>query len=39
MGDPFSRFLFDPAAEPQEEVQARLHKRLGLFYQSVLKQP
>ena len=29
----------DPAAEPQQEVLARLQKRLGLFYQSVLKQP
>jgi TetR/AcrR family transcriptional repressor of mexJK operon len=37
MGDPFSRFLFDPAAETQEQVHARLYQRLGLFYQSVLK--
>jgi len=39
MGDPFSRFLFDPANEQKEEVLARLHQRLELFYQSVLKNP
>jgi TetR/AcrR family transcriptional repressor of mexJK operon len=38
-GDQFSRFLFDPAAQPREDVVARLHQRLELFYQSVLKQP
>jgi TetR/AcrR family transcriptional repressor of mexJK operon len=38
-GDPFSRFLFDPAAQPREEVVARLQRRLELFYRSVLKQP
>ena len=37
MGDPFSRFLFDPAEQPQEEVVAKLHQRLELFYQSVLR--
>jgi len=39
MGDPFSRFLFDPANEQKEEVLARLRQRLELFYQSVLKNP
>lgn len=39
MGDPFARFLFDPATEPKETVLARLHERLALFYQSVLKNP
>jgi TetR/AcrR family transcriptional repressor of mexJK operon len=38
-GDPFARFLFDPAAEPREVVMARLNQRLELFYRSVLKQP
>jgi TetR/AcrR family transcriptional regulator, mexJK operon transcriptional repressor len=38
VGDPFSRFLFDPAAQPREEVVKRLHQRLELFYRSVLKQ-
>jgi TetR/AcrR family transcriptional repressor of mexJK operon len=37
LGDQFSRFLFDPAAEPQAEIDARLRQRLELFYQSVLK--
>ena len=37
MGDPFARFLFDPATEPREQVHARLEQRLELFYQSVLK--
>lgn len=37
-GDQFSRFLFDPASQPHEDVVARLHQRLELFYQSVLKQ-
>jgi TetR/AcrR family transcriptional repressor of mexJK operon len=37
MGDPFSRFLFDPAEQPRDEVRARLHQRLELFYQSVLR--
>lgn len=37
MGDPFARFLFDPATEPTEQVHARLQQRLDLFYQSVLK--
>ena len=36
MGDPFSRFLFDPSTQPHDEVLALLHKRLELFYQSVL---
>jgi TetR/AcrR family transcriptional repressor of mexJK operon len=39
MGDPFARFLFDPATEPAEQVHARLQQRLELFYQSVLKRP
>lgn len=38
-GDPFSRFLFDPASKSQEEVRQRLDQRLELFYQSVLRQP
>ena len=38
-GDQFSRFLFDPNALPRDEVIMRLHQRLELFYQSVLKQP
>ncbi len=37
MGDSFSRFLFDPAEQEQEEVLRRLHQRLELFYQSVLQ--
>ena len=37
MGDPFSRFLFDPATQPTDEVHFRLHQRLDLFYKSVLK--
>jgi TetR/AcrR family transcriptional repressor of mexJK operon len=37
MGDPFSRFLFDPAEQPRDEVRTRLHQRLELFYQSVLR--
>ena len=37
MGDPFSRFLFDPAEQEKAEVQRRLRQRLELFYQSVLK--
>lgn len=39
MGDPFSRFLFDPAAQPRDEMLRLLHKRLALFYRSVLRQP
>lgn len=39
MGDPFSRFLFDPAEQPRDDVMARLHQRLALFYQSVLRLP
>jgi TetR/AcrR family transcriptional repressor of mexJK operon len=39
MGDPFSRFLFDPAAQSGGEVDARLQQRLELFYRSVLRQP
>lgn len=39
LGDPFSRFLFDPAEQPRELVVERLHQRLELFYRSVLKQP
>ncbi len=38
IGDQFSRFLFDPGAQPNEDVVARLHQRLALFYASVLKQ-
>lgn len=37
MGDPFSRFLFDPAMLPQEDVAMRLQQRLDLFYASVLR--
>jgi TetR/AcrR family transcriptional repressor of mexJK operon len=37
MGDPFSRFLFDPAEQPRDEVRTRLYQRLELFYQSILK--
>ncbi len=37
MGDPFSRFLFDPAEQPRAEVRTRLYQRLELFYQSILK--
>ncbi|MFL6657704.1 MAG: TetR/AcrR family transcriptional regulator [Massilia sp.] len=36
-GDPFSRFLFDPTEQTKEEINARLHQRLELFFQSVLK--
>jgi TetR/AcrR family transcriptional repressor of mexJK operon len=36
MGDPFSRFLFDPAEQPRDEVRTKLHQRLELFYQGVL---
>lgn len=39
MGDPFSRFLFDPASQPADEVHARLQQRLELFYRSVLRAP
>jgi TetR/AcrR family transcriptional repressor of mexJK operon len=39
MGDAFSRLLFDPAAQPREQVMAALHQRLEMFYRSVLKQP
>lgn len=39
MGDPFSRFLFDPASQPADEVRARLQQRLELFYRSVLRTP
>ncbi|SHG41851.1 TetR/AcrR family transcriptional regulator [Massilia sp. CF038] len=38
MGDPYSRFLFDPAQQPRDEMLRLLHRRLGLFYRSVLKQ-
>lgn len=37
IGDPFSRFLFDPADLPQDDVQTRLAQRLELFFQSVLR--
>ena len=37
IGDPFSRFLFDPAELPQDDVLERLELRLALFYQSVLR--
>ena len=37
MGDPFSRFLFDPAEQPRDDVRTKLHQRLALFYQSVLR--
>jgi len=36
IGDPFSRFLFDPAEQPREQVKAKLGQRLELFYQSIL---
>lgn len=39
VGDPFARFLFDPAQQPREEVMRALHQRLEFFYRSVLKQP
>ena len=39
MGDPFSRFLFDPAEQAPDQVVGLLHQRLALFYQSVLRQP
>jgi TetR/AcrR family transcriptional repressor of mexJK operon len=39
MGDPFSRFLFNPALLPREETMRRMHERLELFYRSVLKKP
>lgn len=39
LGDPFSRFLFDPASQPRESVIKHLHQRLELFYNSVLRQP
>ena len=37
IGDPFSRFLFDPAEQPRDEVKAKLQQRLELFYQSILR--
>jgi TetR/AcrR family transcriptional repressor of mexJK operon len=37
MGDPFSRFLFDPAEQPREQIVNLLHLRLQLFYQAVLR--
>lgn len=37
IGDSFSRFLFDPAEQEHGEVLRRLHQRLELFYQSVLR--
>ena len=36
-GDAFSRFLFNPAEQPQQDVLRHMHKRLELFYASVLK--
>lgn len=39
MGDAFSRLLFDPQAQPREQVIAALHQRLDMFYRSVLKHP
>ena len=39
LGDFFSRFLFDPAKQPLGEVRAKLHQRLDLFYESVLRKP
>ena len=36
-GDNFSRFLFNPSEQPRQEVTRHLHKRLELFYASVLK--
>lgn len=39
MGDPFSRFLFDPALQPREEMLRLLQKRMAMFYRSVLLQP
>lgn len=36
-GDGFSRFLFNPAEQPREVAIRQLHKRLELFYASVLK--
>ncbi len=39
MGDPFTRFLFNPADTPREEMLRRMHERLELFYRSVLKKP
>jgi len=39
LGDPFSRLLFDPAAQPREDVLNNLNQRLELFYRSVLKDP
>lgn len=39
MGDPFSRFLFDPALQPRDEMLRLLNKRMALFYRSVLLQP
>lgn len=38
MGDPFSRFLFDPATLEQGDVAKRLEQRLELFYKSVLRE-
>jgi TetR/AcrR family transcriptional repressor of mexJK operon len=38
MGDPFSRFLFDPALQAREEMLRLMENRLALFYRSVLKQ-
>ncbi|QYF91891.1 TetR/AcrR family transcriptional regulator [Massilia sp. PAMC28688] len=39
LGDPFSRFLFDPASQPRDTVLGHLHQRLDLFYKSVLRHP
>lgn len=37
MGEPFSRFLFDPAEQAHDDVVRRLHQRLELFYHGVLR--
>jgi TetR/AcrR family transcriptional regulator, mexJK operon transcriptional repressor len=37
VGDFFSRFLFTSTGEQHDEVVRKLHKRLAMFYSSVLK--
>lgn len=39
VGDPFSRFLFDPATQPREEMLRLMNKRIAMFYRCVLAQP
>lgn len=38
MGDQITRYLFEPVAEPREEVLRSLDQRLALFYRGVLRE-